>query len=142
VRKKRKRTQDAFPDDLFGDSSEPTIEEHVSTPSASTSAVAADKPVVTLTKAEQSAAQRVRTLNRRIEKFNNLYSFVSLQIGRKPATKGVQVRNSAWSQLFGFATSREQLEKVVGLMPKWKDGRREFNDDNSEIFVSEWIIVK
>ncbi|KAH9922635.1 uncharacterized protein B0H18DRAFT_879217, partial [Fomitopsis serialis] len=47
------------------------------------------------------------------------------------------VRNSAWQHLFGLATTREQMEAVVQLFPKWRDSkpRRSFNIQNAELFA-------
>jgi hypothetical protein len=134
VRKKRRQIQDAFPDDLFGDAVQSAVED-VPMPIASTSSAPVD--VNTLTKEERKANRHIEKLSNRVTRFNDLYSFVTLHIGRRPAMKDAQVRNSAWSQLFELAASQEQLEKVVELMPKWQDGRREFNRNNSELFVSE-----
>jgi len=96
-----------------------------------TSAASARSSVSTLSSDDLKA-----NLHARRAQYDELYSFVSPRIGRRPAIIDSQIRNSAWTRLCKVATTREELEKVVELMPKWRDGKREFNVSNSKAFVA------
>ena len=76
----------------------------------------------------------------RTTRFNELFEFVSSRIGLKPTAKTPErVRNSAWGHLFDLATTRAQLERVTELFPRWRDSRREFNEQTVKNFISEWF---
>ena len=76
----------------------------------------------------------------RTTRFNELFEFVSSRIGLKPTAKTPeQVRDSAWGHLFDLATTRAQLERVTELFPRWRDSRREFNEQTVKNFISEWF---
>ena len=77
------------------------------------------------------------TPEKRFERFDQLYNFVSERLGYRPAVKTPQVRQSAWIHLFGLATTTEQLEKVTELFTRWRDSRRIFDDHHAEVFVRE-----
>ena len=83
-----------------------------------------------------------RKLNpaKRAGRFDDLFQFVSGRIGLKPTAKTPeQVRNSAWGHLFDLATTRAQLERVTEIFPRWRDSRREFNEQTVKNFISEWF---
>ena len=112
--------------DLFGSASEQkTRKAAVPTPAKSQNTV---------------SSRRVLDPAERTTRFNELFEFVSGRIGLKPAAKTPeQVRNSAWGHLFELATTRAQLERVTELFPRWRDSRREFNEQTVKNFISEWV---
>ena len=75
----------------------------------------------------------------RLQRFNEKLQFVGLRIGRDRKEKLPQIRNAAWQELFQLATTREQMEAVVNLFPKWRDTKpgRVFNVQNAELFTRE-----
>jgi len=71
----------------------------------------------------------------RLARFDELLKFVGDRVGLKPVTTKLQVRNTAWQHLFDLATTKEQMEQVVELFPKWRDSRRVFTEKCAEAFV-------
>lgn len=73
----------------------------------------------------------------RVRRFNDKLQFVGLRIGRDRKEKLPHIRNGAWQELFQLATTRQQMEAVVNLFPKWRDTkpRRVFNVQNTELFT-------
>ncbi|KAF4582407.1 hypothetical protein EYR38_002527 [Pleurotus pulmonarius] len=71
----------------------------------------------------------------RVEHFNQLVGFVSPRLGKKPEVKTPRVRKSAWAHLVGLASTQDQLEKVVELLPKWKDMGCEFGDKFGDLIA-------
>ena len=79
----------------------------------------------------------------RQQRFNDTLKFVALRIGRDRKERLPQIRNAAWQELFQLATTREQMEAVVNLFPKWRDTKpgRVFNVQNAELFTREWLDI-
>lgn len=122
-------------DDLFGDGVSDSGDLFGSTPKQKAHKAAAPSPAK-----QQNAVSSRRGLDptERTIRFNELFEFVSGRIGLKPIAKTPeQVRNSAWGHLFDLATTRTQLERVAELFPRWRDSRREFNEQTVKNFVSE-----
>lgn len=95
----------------------------------------------TLAKPQKTVSSR-RKLDpaKRAARFNELFEFVSCRIGLKPVARTPeQVRNSAWGHLFDLATTRAQLGRVVEMFSRWRDSRREFNEQTVKNFISEWF---
>ncbi len=65
--------------------------------------------------------------------------FVSPRLGKKPEVKTPRVRKSAWTHLVGLASTQDQLEKVVELLPKWKDMGCEFGDKFGDLIARAWF---
>ncbi|KAH8075989.1 hypothetical protein BXZ70DRAFT_902565 [Cristinia sonorae] len=86
------------------------------------------------TPTEQERVGTKLTSAERLARFNALYQFVSLHTG-KQRPKTPQVRNSAWTHLFGLATSSQQMEKVVKLFPQWRDMGRAWTPQIAENFI-------
>ncbi|CCM00621.1 uncharacterized protein FIBRA_02657 [Fibroporia radiculosa] len=109
--------EDAFSDAMFA---EPSVEK-TSKAGPSTSAT----------------AKTSRGLNSedRLKRFTELRQFVADRIGQKPTEKLPPVRNSAWQHLFQLATTKEQMDEVVGLLPRWRDSKRQFGKHTVEVFV-------
>ncbi|KAH9933273.1 hypothetical protein B0H21DRAFT_825823 [Amylocystis lapponica] len=82
-----------------------------------------------------AAASRKLNPEERLARFQQLHKFVADRVGQKPSSQSPQVRNAAWQHLFGLATTKEQMEQVVELFPRWRDSRRQFNAKNAEMFV-------
>ena len=72
---------------------------------------------------------------RRQAKFDELLAFMKPRLGKTPSKKLPLIRTSAWSGLFSLATTKEQMEAVVELMPQWQATGRVFKDSNSELFI-------
>ena len=122
-------------DDLFGEGGSDSGDLFGSTPNQKTG----NAPAPTPSKQQNTVPSR-RGLDpaERTIRFNELFEFVSSKIGLKPVAKTPeQVRNSAWGHLFDLATTRAQLERVAELFPRWRDSRREFNEQTVKNFVSE-----
>lgn len=72
---------------------------------------------------------------RRQAKFDELLAFMKPRLGKTPSKKLPLIRTSAWSDLFSLATTKEQMEAIVELMPQWQATGRVFKDSNSELFI-------
>ncbi|KAI0927540.1 hypothetical protein AcV5_008052 [Taiwanofungus camphoratus] len=83
------------------------------------------------------AVKTSRRLNaeERSTRFEELRKFVADRIGQRPIAKVPQVRNAAWQHLVGLATTKEQLEQVVEMFPRWRDSKRRFDQKHAEAFV-------
>ena len=75
------------------------------------------------------------TAEKRQERFDQLFDFVTQRLGRRPAVKTPQVRQTAWTHLFGLATTANQLEKITELLPRWRDSKRTFDPQHAEQLV-------
>lgn len=75
----------------------------------------------------------------RLERFNTLLAFVDERIGLHPPAKAAhkpeQVRDTAWQHLFGLAMTKEQLEQVAEVFPKWRESRREWKPKMVMAFI-------
>ncbi|TCD64021.1 hypothetical protein EIP91_004655 [Steccherinum ochraceum] len=71
----------------------------------------------------------------RVARFNTLYQFMAERIAKEPVKSPLQVRNTAWTHLFGLATSKQQMEKLVKLFPLWRDSGRPWTPQIAENFV-------
>ncbi|KAK2464727.1 hypothetical protein APHAL10511_003303 [Amanita phalloides] len=71
----------------------------------------------------------------RSERYAQLMAFVKPRLGRKPEIKQPQVRNSAWTNLVGLATTEGQLRELAELFPSWQASGRAFHPRFSELFV-------
>ncbi|TFY74233.1 hypothetical protein EWM64_g9779 [Hericium alpestre] len=110
-------------DELFPTSSDSP---HGSSPASSVSA-----------SAEQS---KKLSDSARLERFEELLEFVKTHVGRRVVRPDArQVRNSAWTHLFGLATTEEQLRRVAGLFTTWTESKRQWNDNHVEVFVRRCV---
>ena len=131
----KKATTAELTDDLFSEGGSDSGDLFGSTPKQKSHKAPAPTPAQ-----EQNTVSSRRGLDpaERTTRFNELFEFVSSRIGLKPVAKTPeQVRNSAWGHLFDLATTRAQLERVAELFPRWRDSRREFNEQTAKNFVSE-----
>lgn len=72
------------------------------------------------------------------EQFTALLDYVAPRVGLKREVKdGKQIRQSAWSTLLQHAESKEDVEKVVDLMPQWAASKNPFGSD-----VATWLLSK
>ncbi|KAJ8506904.1 hypothetical protein ONZ45_g10645 [Pleurotus djamor] len=106
----KKRAQVPEIEDLF-DSGETPHQNHAS----------GENTTVTSSRATGRIKKRGLTKEARLDKFNQLFAFVSPRLGRKPEVVEPKVRKSSWVHLVQLATTQDQLETVVELFPKWKD---------------------
>lgn len=125
----KKKTKESASDEDFGDAAEYEdlfggIGEASKDPAQGTAA----------TSTSPSPSQKL-TPEARIARFNDLHKFLSERVGLQPTQKVPQVRKTAWTHLFGLATTEGQLEQVVELFPKWRDSRRIFTPQIAEAFV-------
>ena len=137
MHRKKKAAGFDLPDDMFGEGASDSGDLFGSTPRQNASKVVASTPAK-----PQNAISSRRRLDpvERTARFNELFEFVSGRIGLKPTAKTPeQVRNSAWGHLFDLATTRTQLERVVELFPRWRDSRREFEEQTVKNFIGEWF---
>jgi hypothetical protein len=88
------------------------------------------EPSATKKKARHSSPappKRKLSPEERNERFEALLKHVGDRIGAQPAVKdALQIRKTAWSRLLELATTQEQLERVVELMPRWRQMQRDF----------------
>ncbi|KZT67096.1 hypothetical protein DAEQUDRAFT_714002 [Daedalea quercina L-15889] len=120
--------------DLFGDFAEGESSEELFSSEKDAMEEAAATPSVP---ADTAARGGKLDPEERLNRFNELLQFVALRIGPSPKEKLPQVRNAAWQHLFQLATTREQMEAVVQLFPKWRNtkGNRVFSAQNAELFA-------
>jgi hypothetical protein len=74
----------------------------------------------------------------RLGKLNDIYTFTSQYIEHGPGEKGIQARDTIWTNMIALSYTIDHLEKVVELMPKWPAANRTFSTQNSNAFVREW----
>lgn len=131
-----KKKKDIESDDLFGDDAfEDTSGDlfgAVETAETPKETAAPSPEATTHTKGKLSPeARRAR--------FDELRQFVDDRIGLHPPAKKLrkpeQVRNTAWQHLFSLATTKEQMEVVVEMFPKWRDSRRVFTPRMAAAFI-------
>lgn len=135
--RKKKAAALELADDMFGEAASDSGDLFGSASEQRASNVVAPAPA----KPQNTVSSR-RRLDpvERTTRFNELFEFVSSRIGLKPTAKTPeQVRNAAWGHLFDLATTRAQLERVTELFPRWRDSRREFNEQTVKNFISEWV---
>jgi len=82
-----------------------------------------------------STSDAIPASARRQAKFDELLVFMKPRLGKTPSKKLPLIRTGAWSDLFSLATTKEQMEAVVELMPQWQASGRVFKDSNSELFI-------
>ena len=69
-------------------------------------------------------------------RFQEVFGFLESCILTK-TEKVRQVRSTSWQHLFNLATTREQMERVVDLMPMWRDARRVWLTSTATMFARE-----
>ena len=148
----KKKKSDAGDGDLFGDDSlfGDSGDLFGSEPEQVAATTTTDAPASSTTKASGTQKQKERTPGskvlkgklteqERIAKFNEKFAFVNERIGRNPPAKQQrkpeQVRNTAWQHLFELALTKEQMEQITEIMPKWRESGRAFTERNAEAFV-------
>ncbi|KAK7683066.1 hypothetical protein QCA50_013738 [Cerrena zonata] len=130
LKKKQKAvsdTDDLFAsDDLFNEEEEDLFSATADTNEATQSNSAA----------QPGSSRSTLSPEERLRRFNKLHKYVSDRTGIKPkSTDGSQVRKTAWLHLFSLATTKEQLESVAELFPKWRESRRPWSTAHCEQFV-------
>lgn len=131
--KKKQKYDDS--DDLFGDNGASEEVFSASDDLFGGELAAADTPEQTAS-SSSSRSSRGLSPDERLRRFTDLKKFVSERIGRMPTEKIPTVRNTAWQHLFMLASTEEQMEQVVEMMPKWRDSKRTFDEKIAEVFVS------
>lgn len=133
MKKKRKAVES---DDLFGEDTFENTDDLFST------GTEAATPVDAAASAQGTAVKDARgrlTPEARLARFNELRELVESHIGKHPpaklAKKPEQIRNTAWQHLFSLATTKEQMEQVVEMMPRWRDAKRVFTPRMTEAFI-------
>jgi hypothetical protein len=131
--------------DLFGSSTSSSNTQASVKPAAASSAKAKGTAKTTAKATSASTTPETRrlrgrlTYDQRVERFNSLLQFVDEHIGRNPPAKAQrkpeQVRDTAWQHLFDLAMTKEQMEQITAIMPKWRESRRKFTDRTAEAFV-------
>ncbi|KAH6908822.1 hypothetical protein BKA70DRAFT_1188665 [Coprinopsis sp. MPI-PUGE-AT-0042] len=89
----------------------------------------------TATSALASEGKRKLMPQERQAQFSEIMGFVKPRLGRKPEITGNYARDASWLRLLQLATTKEQLQEVVDLMPLWKESGRKFNSTFSAAFV-------
>ena len=145
----KKKKKDADDDDLFGGGDEALFDDSGELFSASESSEQKSTTTKSTTKTVRTrlpdGTERPKRLKgrlnyeQRLEKFDELFAFVDERIGRNPPAKQQrkpeQVRDTAWLHLFDLALTKEQMEQITEMMPKWRESRRKFTDRIAEAFV-------
>ncbi|KAG6884139.1 hypothetical protein C0993_000999 [Termitomyces sp. T159_Od127] len=131
-------------EDLFSDNavedlipSEPVTQKkpfHVAEAAAKTAPEASSSKDTSVVKTKERKYRRL-SVEDRAARFNQIVSFVTPRLGRKPTLKMPIVRNAAWQHLVQLAKTEQQLETVVGLLPGWAEAGRKLDDTFSELFV-------
>ncbi|EMD39712.1 hypothetical protein CERSUDRAFT_150376 [Gelatoporia subvermispora B] len=71
----------------------------------------------------------------RLKRFSDAYQFASERIGRNALQRPPYARHTMWRNLFMLASTKEQLEQVVELFPKWRDAGKHFSPEDAEALV-------
>lgn len=130
--KKKRKVVEA--DDLFG---EDAFAENTDDLFDSGAAVATPKDAAAPIQVKDARGKL--TPEARLARFSELRELVDSHIGKRPsaklAKKPEQVRNTAWQHLFSLATTKEQMEQVVEMIPRWRDAKRVFTPRMTEAFI-------
>lgn len=125
---KKKRGAAADVEDMFDEFE--IVDESIKTKPEVTSEAPASS-----TSAQASEGKRKLTLEERQVQFSQIMDFVKPRLGRKPEITGTYARNASWLRLLQLATTKEQLQEIVELMPRWKESGRKFDSTFSAAFV-------
>lgn len=145
VQKKMKRIVD---DDLFSENS--LVEEELFKDSHSTS-FANVPPSQLQPTFEQSSSQSHEKIAKakkrhklppavRLERFNNLLSFIERRIGRRPEVETPLVRKRSWLTMMNLAANEDDLKRIVDIFPKYKESKAEFPDGFAVAFVRKLFV--
>ncbi|PSR87341.1 hypothetical protein PHLCEN_2v5158 [Hermanssonia centrifuga] len=115
-------------DDLFGSSS--TLQADKQPETASTTVQSTTATTAVTKKSKLFPAERNAL-------FNGTYGFVAQRIGLRPVLKKFpeQVRHTALHHMIQLATTKEQIEQIVALLPKWRESRFRISETTVNVFV-------
>ncbi|EIW77409.1 hypothetical protein CONPUDRAFT_84501 [Coniophora puteana RWD-64-598 SS2] len=92
--------------------------------------------------------RRVRTrTNDPMGDFDTLYQFVHARTApraermKSVEVKRAQMRRSTWRRLLGAVQTREELDKVAELFPRWRNLGRKFEPEDAEAFVRKCEVL-
>lgn len=74
----------------------------------------------------------------RLERFDNLLSFIGPRIGRNPTMQKPLVRKRSWLGLLDLAANKDEMQRIIDLFPKYKDGQGEFPETFADDFT-RWL---
>lgn len=133
-KKKDMEDDDLFSDAAFSDDAGDLFSSAAVTETPKDTATASTEGTSTTTGAKGKLSPEAR-----LARFNELRQFVDDRIGLHPPAKAArkpeQVRNTAWQHLFGLATTKEQMEQVVDMIPKWRDSRKMFTPRMAQALI-------
>jgi hypothetical protein len=137
VQKKKGKTtiDDLFSEDAFAD--DELIKDSSPVFSAKASS-AQEQPSSSLPSEEKVGKRRKRRALPpavRLERFNNLLSFMEPRIGRNPSAPLPLVRKRSWLTLLDLAANNEQMQKIVDLFPTYRNGKGAFPESFSDDFT-------
>jgi len=73
----------------------------------------------------------------RLERFDTLLRFMGPRIGRNPTMQKPLVKKRSWLVLLDLAANKDEIQKIIDLFPKYKDGKGEFPKNFADDF-SRW----
>ncbi len=71
-------------------------------------------------------------------RFEEVYAFLRAFLVDK--TEKRSPRDSVWKNLLNVAANRDQLERLVELMPRWRDAKRQFPSHTAAHFASAYLV--
>src|SRR5260221_231227 len=74
----------------------------------------------------------------RLERFDNLLSFMGPRIGRNPIMQKPLMRKRSWLRLLDLAANKDGMQRIIDLFPKYKDGQGEFPETFADDFT-RWL---
>ncbi|TFK23007.1 hypothetical protein FA15DRAFT_493176 [Coprinopsis marcescibilis] len=122
---KRKRVEEV--EDLFGEEFEVV--------DASATPIAAEASMETSSSSTAGRVKRVLNPEEREYRLSRMVEFMKPRLGRKPEVKTPQIRHGTWVECLQMARTKEQLEGIVELLPKWKESGHKFKSGFAESFV-------
>ena len=140
LKKKQQNAAASEPDELFSDLNESDSDDLFggANPSASTPASTTSSP--------SPSSEHVPPHNPSVppppsvgkeKRFEEVYAFLKAYLVDNTETKRVP-RTSVWINLLQVTATRDQLTRLVELMPKWRDFKREFPPSTAAQFASEY----
>lgn len=76
----------------------------------------------------------------RQQQFDEQYKYVELRIGRSPSIQKQRVRKRHFLTLLDLAQSKEDVRRVVDLVPRYREAGGELMDSFSEELARKWLV--
>ncbi|PPQ68732.1 hypothetical protein CVT24_007559 [Panaeolus cyanescens] len=138
VQKKKSKAvvEDLFAEDAFVE------EELFKDPTAATSEGSSSTANAEAEAAKAARARRKLSDEKRKEIFEHQLAFLAPRVGRSPSEKTPKFKKGTLLQLLQFATTPEQIQQIVDVLPKYAEGGAELPCQFAQAFARRCEEVK